>query len=120
LAYAKEWLKRGSDRRERASCVLIKDLGIIPAVALVYSAYLAWQTFEGVVLPGIKMDAFSQLAGTFFWVGLPAAVLGALAARLPIARYAYQMDLIDVALKLKAFAQLDRPSAEEAAPADSG
>lgn len=124
LNYSKEWLKRRSDRREQTSGVLIKDLGIIPAVALVYSAYLAWQTFDlslkGLTLQGIKMDAFSQMAGTFFWVGLLTAVLGVLAARLAVARYAYHMDLIDVALKLKAFAELDRPSAEEAAPADNG
>jgi hypothetical protein len=105
LNYARDWVKRQSDRRERVSNTLMKDLGVIPAIALLYAAYNAWQSFhvplEGWHLDGALLSIFSQMINTFFWAGLLTMLAGLLASRVTVLRYAYRIELIDIALRMK-------------------
>lgn len=105
LIYAKDWMKRQLDRRERNSATLMKDLGVIPAIALLYAAFNAWQSFH-IALPklhvdGMHVEALAPMIDTLFWSGLLAMVAGLLANRLQAMRYAYRIEIIDIALSIE-------------------
>lgn len=80
----------------------MKDLGIIPAIALLYAAFNAWQSFHiarpKLHVDGMHVEALAPMVNTPFWSGLLAMVAGLLTTRLQAMRYAYRIEIIDIAL----------------------
>lgn len=106
LRYAREWVQRQLARSERRSATLMKDLGLIPAVALLYAAFQAWQSvhaaLHGVRLVGLPLDALTPMMDALFWASLLTMVVGLLASRLAAMRYAHRVEILDIALSLQA------------------
>jgi hypothetical protein len=106
LGYARDWLKRESDRRERRANVIMKDAGLIPVLGLAFAMWKGWEGLWKDVgaekLQGLNVEG-SQMLGHVLLITLIAMlVLGTSMVRTAVGRYAYRMELIDVALKLKA------------------
>ncbi|NII54808.1 hypothetical protein [Luteibacter sp. SG786] len=105
LIYTKDWVKRQLKRRERSSATLMKDLGVIPAVALLYAAFNAWgsfhASFRGLHVTGLNLEALEPMFDTLFWAGLLSMIAGLLASRVQAMRYAYRIEIIEIALSLE-------------------
>lgn len=84
----------------------MKDLGLIPAVALLYAAFQAWQSvhaaLHGVRLAGLPLDTLTPMMDAFFWASLLTMVIGLLASRMATMRYAYHVEILYIALSLQA------------------
>lgn len=105
LAYAREWLRRLIDRRERRSSFVMKDGALVAIIGVSFAAWTGWATVwkaaSGERFLGVNMEAL-QSAGNFtVGCAIVLLIVGTFRARFEVAKLNHQLEIVDIALALR-------------------